>query len=737
VNDYNYAAVNPGNTCPNCGQRIPAGALAGLCPACLLAQAGATELGDSPPAPRFEAPPIEELAKLFPQLQILSLLGAGGMGAVYKARQPALDRFVALKILPSQNASGANFQERFNREARALARLSHPNIVAVFEFGETGGLRFFVMEFVDGTNLRQLERAGRLSSREALQIIPQICDALQYAHDEGVVHRDIKPENVLVDRRGRVKIADFGLAKILGRDAEALRLTVEGQVMGTPHYMAPEQVEKPMAVDHRADIYSLGVVFYEMLTGDLPLGKFSPPSKKVQVDVRLDEVVLRALENDPARRYQHASEVKSRVETIAGTPMQTVPQPPPSSKAPWNGFPVVIERNGVRKINWGGVTPVFAITFGLLSVAFGLVTVFTGRSLLGWIGVVGWQSVVARLFITTLIAGWEVLSAFKQPSREGRVWANLARNIQAFHSSRSFRWVRVSTFILVCIGAWIWFQLGWLTPFLRARSDVPPTAHVILPDPASRALVAKLPAGGSVELLGLSDQSTSNHWWQADGMLLTNADFELRGPRENPRDGYVIKDILIRLLDLPKDASAPMIIFKPSVSSMRSDLTLLDHDQSFAGAWPWRVAFPITATEATIQVGVGFDPWRTILTHSAADHSSQEHRHPRDPHWHAALHQIVDNGSGTQVTLMLENAGSRWYTRTVAVDLDEVEHLESPGTGNGKGIWVTPKENTFTWTYNFRDLPLSAVKGFRVQVRPVYWVEFPNVALQPREQRAL
>ena len=176
------------------------------------------------------------------------------------------------------------------------------------------------MEFVDGVNLRQLEKAGRLSPREALQIIPQICDALQYAHDEGVVHRDIKPENVLVDRKGRVKIADFGLAKILGRDPEALRLTAEGQVMGTPHYMAPEQVEHPQAVDHRADIFSLGVVFYEMLTGELPLGKFQPPSRKVQVDVRLDEVVLHTLEKEPELRYQHASEVKSDVETITSSP---------------------------------------------------------------------------------------------------------------------------------------------------------------------------------------------------------------------------------------------------------------------------------------------------------------------------------------------------------------------------------------------------------------------------------
>ena len=176
------------------------------------------------------------------------------------------------------------------------------------------------MEYVDGLNLRQLEQAGRLSPREALAIVPQICDALQFAHDEGIVHRDIKPENILLDKKGRVKIADFGLAKILGREPDALRLTGAKDVMGTPHYMAPEQIEHPQDVDHRADIYSLGVVFYEMLTGELPLGKFQPPSQKVQVDVRLDEVVLHALEKEPERRYQQASEVKTDVETIAATP---------------------------------------------------------------------------------------------------------------------------------------------------------------------------------------------------------------------------------------------------------------------------------------------------------------------------------------------------------------------------------------------------------------------------------
>src|SRR5208337_1822315 len=140
------------------------------------------------------------------------------------------------------------------------------------------------------------------------------------SHQQGIVHRDIKPENILLDKQGRVKIADFGIAKLLDTGGRVASLTGEQQVVGTPHYMAPEQIEKPATVDHRADIYSLGVVFYEMLTGELPLGKFAPPSSKVHIDVRLDEVVLHSLEKEPARRYQHASEVKTRVETIAATP---------------------------------------------------------------------------------------------------------------------------------------------------------------------------------------------------------------------------------------------------------------------------------------------------------------------------------------------------------------------------------------------------------------------------------
>src|SRR5580658_10470692 len=306
------------NKCPQCGATLPAGALGGLCPACLLRQGA--ETGPPPEAGPFQPPGVEEVARLFPQLEILAFIGKGGMGAVYKARQPALDRLVALKILPPQAAGGPGFAERFNREARALARLSHPNIVAVHEFGQAGGSPYFIMEFVDGLTLRQLEQAGRLAPGEALRIVPQICEALQFAHDEGIVHRDIKPENILIDKKGRVKIADFGIAKIIGGGPDGAGMTETRHALGTPHYMAPEQMEKPQTVDHRADIFSLGVVFYEMLTGQLPLGRFAPPSRKVEIDARLDEVVLRALEHEPELRYQQAGHVKTQIDTISSTP---------------------------------------------------------------------------------------------------------------------------------------------------------------------------------------------------------------------------------------------------------------------------------------------------------------------------------------------------------------------------------------------------------------------------------
>lgn len=395
--------------CPHCGRPLGAGAPGGLCPACLLRMGVAEETVTEGSQPSFTPPTTAELAPLFPELQILELIGKGGMGAVYRARQTQLDRIVALKVLPPGVGDTPAFAERFAREAKALAKLNHPGIVTLYEFGHVGRVRgslpapghvelssqgltggtpappparlyFFLMEFVDGVNLRQLLRTGRVSPREALAIIPQICDALQFAHEQGIVHRDIKPENILMDRRGRVKVADFGLAKIVGgseplisslsssgekrapeRQSEGVSLTGE-RVMGTPNYMAPEQADHPAEVDHRADIYALGVVFYQMLTGQLPGKPIEPPSKKVQIDVRLDEVVMRALEAKPELRYQQVSEVKSRVETIAA---EAAKSEIPNRKSEVEARMELLERRRRMQLCYGFIVSLIGLPTGL------------------------------------------------------------------------------------------------------------------------------------------------------------------------------------------------------------------------------------------------------------------------------------------------------------------------------------------------------------------------------------
>jgi serine/threonine protein kinase len=327
--------------CPSCQSEVSADAPHGLCPECLLRQLveGWDEAED--PAPggtspsRFVPPSPAELARHFPQLEVLSLLGQGGMGAVYKARQTKLDRPVAVKILPPEVAGTPAFAERFLREARTLARLNHPHIVTVYDFGDVEGLYYFTMEYVEGRNLRDHLEGGALPAAQALAIVPQLCEALQYAHDEGLVHRDIKPENILLDMKGRVKIADFGLARLVGLTPTYLTLTGTHEVMGTLLYMAPEQMKRTRTVDHRADIYSLGVVLYEMLTGELPLGRFAPPSHKAAVNEQLDQVVLRALAREPAERYQDAAAFKQDVEAAL-----TAARGPEAHRPPALGKPV-------------------------------------------------------------------------------------------------------------------------------------------------------------------------------------------------------------------------------------------------------------------------------------------------------------------------------------------------------------------------------------------------------------
>ncbi len=336
----NGSTPSPGS-CPNCGTALSSAGTDGLCPRCLMAEAmRVTEPAADPGGLGGTVPP-ETLAPHFPQLEILECLGRGGMGVVYKARQKSLDRLVALKLLAPERVGDAKFAARFAQEARALAALSHPGIVTIHDFGQAGGFYFLLMEFVDGVNLRQAMQAGRFTPEQALAVVPPVCEALQYAHDHGIVHRDIKPENLLLDKDGRVKIADFGIAKMLHADAPD-PIPAESQPAGTAQYMAPEQKDHGRT-DHRADIYSLGVVLYELLTGEMPGARLQPPSSRargVQIDVRLDEIVLRALESKPELRFQTAAEFRTQVDaatTATATGTGSTKTEAPVSRIEWQG----------------------------------------------------------------------------------------------------------------------------------------------------------------------------------------------------------------------------------------------------------------------------------------------------------------------------------------------------------------------------------------------------------------
>ncbi|MFK7926640.1 MAG: serine/threonine-protein kinase, partial [Myxococcota bacterium] len=327
-------------------------------------------------AGRFPAADEAQLAAVraaFPELSVERCIGEGGMATVYRAVQPKLRRTVALKILKRELAEQGEFQARFEREARALASLDHPRILRVIDFGERDQLLYLVTDYVEGADLRRLLELGQLSPEEALRLVPQICEALRYAHMNGVVHRDIKPENILVDMDGNVRIADFGLARMVRGDGAPELLTRSTQVLGTPHYMAPEQWRADQSIDHRADIFSLGVVLYELLTGKLPIGDFTAPSEHRGVPGRLDGVVRRALAQDPDRRYQQVQDLEAALGDES-----SVSETPDARRA-------VGRVAWAALSNWRQVLQVLMPLGGLCFAAFGtlLIAVWLSRSLQG------------------------------------------------------------------------------------------------------------------------------------------------------------------------------------------------------------------------------------------------------------------------------------------------------------------------------------------------------------------
>lgn len=651
------------------------------------------------------------------------------MGAVYKARQPALDRLVALKVLPPRHVIGASFPERFNREARALARLSHPNIVAVHEFGQAGDLNFFIMEYVDGASLRQLQKSSRLSPREALQIVPQICDALQYAHDEGVVHRDIKPENVLVDRKGRVKIADFGLAKILDPEASAsARLTVEGQVMGTPHYMAPEQVERPLVVDHRADIYSLGVVFYEMLTGDLPLGRFPPPSRKVQVDVRLDEIVLRALENDPERRYQQASEVKEGVATVLETPAPSSssasgdgrsegnPKPAPRYLR-WAGIPVVVERDGEREVNFNGALAAIFVTMLCAAAADMLVRWMTGSP----------HAMSSLVFLAAfLTVFWGFRRTLNQPwDDEPQATANGTVILRPRSRIPYLKDYLMLAGLIGLIVGLHYLKTGVIDPLRSASRSKATTGLRAQSSGTDGVWLADLEVGGRIELVAIGEpEAAPKGWWRADGTPVEDTTYSVRDiSGVFAPDGRYL-DLIFRLSGLPEGAVLTNFDFDRSLGSGGGG-EARQGNELIPGAKPVRVAWPPDARSANIRVAFEWGPWNVVSHHDPITRSSSWKRQTGVPYFKYVLHEAVDTTQGLQATFLVGEGDPDWRVQMVAIDL---EGRELPATSS-RG---TMANNTQLATFVFGGLKLASVRALQVRARPFHWVEFPNVALAPK-----
>lgn len=270
---------------------------------------------------KFDLPSVEKLQEELPGYEIRELIGIGGMGAIYCGYQPQLDRLVAIKVLKPGEGVAAEFKEHFRTEAQAMARMNHTHIVAVHDFGETAsGLLYIVMEFVKGETLLDLIEKKSLTRDAAIEILRQTCDALQYAHHQGVVHRDVKPANIMISSEGVVKIADFGLAKLslVGGGSRGLG----DEAYGTAEYVAPEVLDDDMEVDHRADIYSLGVLFYELLVGVPPRGDYAAPSEIVRCDPRFDPLIASAMNPDRESRYQQALDFKSALDVILSTPVR-------------------------------------------------------------------------------------------------------------------------------------------------------------------------------------------------------------------------------------------------------------------------------------------------------------------------------------------------------------------------------------------------------------------------------
>ena len=625
----------------------------------------------------FEVPKAAELAPWFPQLELMELIGHGGMGAVYKARQKDLDRVVALKILPSALGDIPGFAERFSREAKAMAKLNHPGIVMIHDFGQVEGLFYFLMEFVDGVNLSQLLSGGRVSPREALAIVPQICDALQFAHDHGIVHRDIKPANILLDRRGRVKVADFGIAKLVAGyespltsttgDLACNTLTGAGRGMGTPNYMAPEQSERPDEVDHRADIYALGVVFYQMLTGELPQDRITPPSRKVLLDVRLDEIVLRTLEERADLRYQQASDLKTAVETIAEHAPSAAPSGKVFSRTEGTGRG---PRLNVRKL-------IFRFSLGAAAIVGGGVW---------WWSLLPLDGTARRnaQFDLSKPNPWRLYSRGEAGSKSG---------FESWHATR-----------------------------------------VALVDNQTGELTVKSADGRAFGIIAVASAGKPDIWWRPNGGPLPKGAYQVKTTPDSGEDHYLLFDCRC----LQGGVASPT--FEP-VGSLVSTSSVGQNGTLLPDVWAIRVRFHDSTRIANCRTEARMRDWHLVSVFRPNDSTGIEVFSGGGlPDFKAGgWDDPVNTDEGIQIGVDLKYNIRFWETAIIAVDKNGNSYRGKyasewfTGMRKFRGFTRLPIAPSKIWGIPRAEpqLKLADVRIFRAMVSPTEIIEFRNIALQP------
>ena len=714
---------NPSSTCPRCQSPIPADAPGGLCPSCALL--GVAEPTDPAQSAAAGTPTIEELAAAFPEYEMLGVIGQGGMGVVFKARQPRLDRLVALKILPPALAAQPGFAERFTREARALARLAHPHIVAVYDFGERAGFYYLMMEFVNGVNLRQAMRAG-VTPVQALALVPRICEALQFAHDRGVLHRDIKPENILLDTAGTPKLADFGIAKFAGDTTAKTNLTETGAALGTAAYMSPEQIEKPATVDHRADIYSLGVVLYEMLTGELPLGRFAAPSEKSHVSPGVDEVVMRALEKERERRQQSATEMRTQVEAAATSAAAPVSE---NIANPWPNrlFWLIV---GIF------VLPLVA-TFCAIVIPQLTMTGHDHRSHVG-----GWVvTLVALLPAFTGVAlffGYHRTRPSADRATPRATWNPLPKRIFLLLLA-----VVVAPILLLGLGfaVPVFAYRSWVMPALAASAEVRQNSQhnadmlaVAMSEaqarPAAIVTAAHAPfighlAKGSIELVSIAPHPAGeNAGWQMDGRPSVEGPFVNRGSHSTARPGDRAREFVFRTRDLPADASTPAWRLPDARGwgGGGSPARPAEPEKALADCTVVSAVFPENLRATDVWMGFATGPWTTLRENQPGNAIASSFSHEGED-WQVTQASTIEGKDGETIVTYACPTHENWQVRVVALLADGREIAASRSSMlNDQSAW------------HFEKQPLESIAQFRFQTRRYEWVEFRGVALAPLEK---